>query len=46
MKTGTAYDREFDKSATGRLRILRKQPTDESVIWSGRDCTGDIYSDR
>lgn len=33
MKTCTICDTEFDRSATGRLRILRKEPRGEAVVW-------------
>jgi len=42
MKTCKICGREFEKGATGRLRILRKERGGESVVWVCPDCANRI----
>lgn len=42
MKTCKVCGREFDRKATGRLRILRKEHKGESVVWICPSCADKV----
>lgn len=45
MKTCSVCGQEFDKSATGRLRIAKKEVKGESIAWLCPSCAENVMSE-